>query len=49
METFAKFFTGTTGVIFAIALCSLCFLIVIGVFCFISGGAIISISGTPTP
>jgi len=49
MNTFVKFFTGTTGIILAIALCGLCLLITIGAFCVISGGTIIAISGTPMP
>lgn len=49
MQTFLKFFTGTTGAMLAIALCGLCALIAIGAFCVISGGTIIAISGTPTP
>jgi len=49
METFMKFFTGTTGVILAIILCGLCLVISVGAFCVLSGGTIIAIIGTPTP
>lgn len=49
MKTFMDFFTGTTGVILAIALCGLCLLIGVGALCVLSGGTIISIVGTPTP
>lgn len=49
METFIKFFTGTTGVILAIVLCVLCFLLAVGLFCVISGGTIISVVPTVTP
>jgi hypothetical protein len=40
MDTFAKFFTGTTGIILAIGLCIFCLLVGIGALCLLSGSVV---------
>jgi hypothetical protein len=49
MNTFIKFFSGTTGALLAIASCGVCLLAAVAAACVASAGIVTAIAGTPTP